>query len=89
MSALLILVAGPYRSGTNDDPVLIAKNVAAMTEKFQMRSSEGDAQHRNSLATGSFAARCPPVIASVERPLQEEIDWLVGSGPAGRRAGIW
>jgi hypothetical protein len=29
---LMILVAGPYRSGTNDDPVLIAKNVAAMTE---------------------------------------------------------
>jgi type III secretory pathway component EscU len=29
---LHILVAGPYRSGTGDDPVLIAKNVAAMTE---------------------------------------------------------
>ena len=28
----MILVAGPYRSGTNDDPDLIAKNVAAMTE---------------------------------------------------------
>ena len=28
----MILVAGPYRSGTNDDPVLIAGNVAAMTE---------------------------------------------------------
>ena len=27
----LILVAGPYRSGTNDDPALIAKNVEAMT----------------------------------------------------------
>ena len=32
MGPLLILVAGPYRSGTNDDPELIAKNVAAMTE---------------------------------------------------------
>ena len=32
MSALLILVAGPYRSGTNDDPILIAKNVEAMTD---------------------------------------------------------
>jgi hypothetical protein len=31
MPALMILVAGPYRSGTNDDPVLIAKNVEAMT----------------------------------------------------------
>jgi hypothetical protein len=31
MAALLILVAGPYRSGTNDYPVLIAKNVEAMT----------------------------------------------------------
>lgn len=29
---LMILVAGPYRSGTNDDPSLIAKNVEAMTE---------------------------------------------------------
>lgn len=28
----LILVAGPYRSGTGDDPVLIAKNVDAMTD---------------------------------------------------------
>ena len=28
----MILVAGPYRSGTNDDPVLIQKNVDAMTE---------------------------------------------------------
>jgi|SRR5678816_3443982 len=28
----MILVAGPYRSGTNDDPNLIEKNVAAMTE---------------------------------------------------------
>jgi hypothetical protein len=28
----MILVAGPYRSGTNDDPLLIARNVAAMTE---------------------------------------------------------
>lgn len=29
---LMILVAGPYRSGTNDDPVLIAANVKAMTD---------------------------------------------------------
>jgi len=28
----MILVAGPYRSGTNEDPALIAKNVAQMTE---------------------------------------------------------
>jgi hypothetical protein len=28
----MILVAGPYRSGTNDDPELIAQNVATMTE---------------------------------------------------------
>jgi hypothetical protein len=32
MSPQMILVAGPYRSGTNDDPVLIAGNAAAMTE---------------------------------------------------------
>jgi hypothetical protein len=31
LQPLLILVAGPYRSGTNDNPALIAKNVAAMT----------------------------------------------------------
>ena len=30
--SLLILVAGPYRSGTNDDPKLIAANVKAMTD---------------------------------------------------------
>lgn len=29
---LLILVAGPYRSGTNDDPDLIAANLQAMNE---------------------------------------------------------
>jgi hypothetical protein len=29
---LMILVAGPYRSGTNDNPVLIAANVKAMTD---------------------------------------------------------
>lgn len=29
---LMILVAGPYRSGTNDDPVLIAANVHAMND---------------------------------------------------------
>ena len=32
MPALMILVAGPYRSGTNDNPVLIQKNVDAMTD---------------------------------------------------------
>ncbi len=30
--SLLILIAGPYRSGTADDPVLIAANVKAMTD---------------------------------------------------------
>ena len=29
---LMILVAGPYRSGTNDDPALIEANAAAMTQ---------------------------------------------------------
>ena len=29
---LMILVAGPYRSGTNDDPQLIAANVKGMTD---------------------------------------------------------
>ena len=28
--SMMILIAGPYRSGTNDDPVLIQKNVEAM-----------------------------------------------------------
>jgi hypothetical protein len=31
-SSLLILVAGPYRSGTNDQAELIEKNVKAMTD---------------------------------------------------------
>lgn len=30
--SMMILVAGPYRSGTNDDPALIAANVKQMTE---------------------------------------------------------
>ncbi len=30
--SLMILVAGPYRSGTNDDPALIAANVSHMTD---------------------------------------------------------
>lgn len=30
--SLMILVAGPYRSGTNDNPELIAANVKAMTD---------------------------------------------------------
>ena len=29
---MMILVAGPYRGGTNDDPVLIQHNVEAMEE---------------------------------------------------------
>lgn len=29
---LMILIAGPYRSGTNDNPQLIEKNVTAMTD---------------------------------------------------------
>jgi hypothetical protein len=29
---MMILIAGPYRSGTNDDPKLIAANVHGMTE---------------------------------------------------------
>ena len=32
MHPQMILVAGPYRSGTNDDPALIARNVQDMTE---------------------------------------------------------
>lgn len=32
MKPQMILVAGPYRSGTNDDPALIARNVHAMTD---------------------------------------------------------
>ena len=32
MPSRMILVAGPYRSGTNDDPRLIAANVRAMTD---------------------------------------------------------
>jgi hypothetical protein len=29
---LLILIAGPYRSGTGDDPVLLAENLARLEE---------------------------------------------------------
>jgi len=30
MESMMILIAGPYRSGTNDDPELIRKNVEEM-----------------------------------------------------------
>jgi GDP-mannose pyrophosphatase NudK len=30
--AMMILIAGPYRSGTNDDPVLIQENVERMQQ---------------------------------------------------------
>jgi hypothetical protein len=30
LKPLMILIAGPYRSGTNDDPELMAENVRAM-----------------------------------------------------------
>ncbi len=30
LKPMMILIAGPYRSGTNDDPALIKKNVQAM-----------------------------------------------------------
>jgi hypothetical protein len=32
MKTLLILIAGPYRSGTHDNPVLIRANIQAMTD---------------------------------------------------------
>lgn len=32
MSSMLILIAGPYRSGTDDDPAKMADNVHAMEE---------------------------------------------------------
>ena len=40
MTPQMILVAGPYRSGTNDDPVLIAKNVEAMTAFAEKREPD-------------------------------------------------
>ena len=32
MTALMILIAGPYRSGTNDDPVLLRRNLDRLEE---------------------------------------------------------
>ena len=37
---LMILVAGPYRSGTNDDPALIEAHVAAMTRAAHRRDPD-------------------------------------------------
>ena len=34
--SLMILVAGPYRSGTGDDPVKLAANVDAMTNRLSL-----------------------------------------------------
>ena len=41
MSSLLILVAGPYRSGTGGDPALIEANVRAMTRTALALHSRG------------------------------------------------
>ena len=38
---LMILVAGPYRSGTNDDPKLIQKNVDAMNDMALLLYQKG------------------------------------------------
>ena len=38
---LMILVAGPYRSGTNDDPALIQKNVDAMNDMAILLYQQG------------------------------------------------
>jgi hypothetical protein len=35
----MILIAGPYRSGTNDDPALIKKNVRQMSVQDIFQSS--------------------------------------------------
>jgi hypothetical protein len=45
---LMILVAGPYRSGTGDDPARLAANVRAMNEAAP------------ALATLSCASAAPP-----------------------------
>jgi len=38
---LMILVAGPYRSGTNDEPALIQKNVDAMNDMALLLYQKG------------------------------------------------
>jgi hypothetical protein len=38
----LILIAGPYRSGTNDDPELIHVNVKAMTDMVSAGRERGN-----------------------------------------------
>ncbi len=52
--SLMILVAGPYRSGTNDDPQLIAANVRIMTD-----AALGNLQHWPSPGPGRMV--CPAI----------------------------
>lgn len=38
---MMILVAGPYRSGTGDDPAKLAANVAAMDRMVEVARERG------------------------------------------------
>jgi hypothetical protein len=81
---LMILVAGPYRSGTNDDPHLIEQNVVAMTDVSLQLFRAGHLPvmgewfalpliaHAGSNAIGGTARRCTS--RSMRSGLRSELD---------------
>ena len=54
-NSMMILIAGPYRSGTNDDPALIRKNVEEM-ESYALPIFRA-----GPLPTSQLASRAPQV----------------------------
>jgi hypothetical protein len=64
--SLMILVAGPYRSGTGDDPVLIAANMRAMNEVAL------DLYRRGHLAVTGEALALPLIEAAGSQAIGDE-----------------
>jgi len=93
---LLILIAGPYRSGTNDDPRLIAANVQAMTAMALRVFRAGHLpvlgewlalpliEHAGSMATGD--AVFDEIFHPIARRLVERCDACLRIGGPSRGA---
>ncbi|MFC5908926.1 DUF4406 domain-containing protein [Streptacidiphilus monticola] len=79
MPPLMILVAGPYRSGTGDDPVKLAANVQAMNEtalalfRAGHLGVTGEALALPLLETAGSAGPDDPLFAELFHPVAERL----------------
>lgn len=92
---LMILVAGPYRSGTGDDPALLAANVRAMNEAALtlFRAGHlpvtGEALALPLIETAGSAAVGDPAFDAIFHPVAERLlarcdaVWRIGGASAG------